>query len=197
MSQRTVARRYATALYEEADRTDVVDAVDDDVELIRESLEASDDLMRFFESPVIPDEKKEAVIDSLFKERFDDLTHRFLKLLVKKDREAIVAAMAEQYQALRDEHRNIVEAHVRIPRPIGDDEKDALIRALEQTTGKNVRLKVEEDPDLIGGLVVRIGDRVYDGSVRNKLDNLRDRFQQGRIGSNVASVNGNAASESA
>lgn len=197
MSQSTVARRYATALYEEADRTDVVDAVDADVEMIRESLEASDDLMRFFESPVIPDEKKGNVIDALFEDRVEALTHRFLKLLVKKDRESLVASVVKQYQDLRDEHRNIVEARVRIARPMGDDEKDALIKALEQTTGKNVRLKVEEDADLIGGLIVRIGDRVYDGSVRNKLENLRDRFQQGRIGSDAPSVNGNAASESA
>jgi F-type H+-transporting ATPase subunit delta len=197
MSQSTVARRYATALYEEADRTDVVEAVDADVELIRNSLEASDDLMRFFESPVIPDEKKGAVIDTLFEDRVDALTHRFLKLLVKKDREGMVAAVAEQYQALRDEQRNIVEAHVRTAQPMGDDEKDELTTALEQTTGKNVRLKVEEDADLIGGLVVRIGDRVYDGSVRNKLENLRDRFRQGRIGTDTPPVNGNAASESA
>ena len=89
MSQRTVARRYATALYEEADATGVLEDVDDDVHMLRESLESNDELARFFKSPVIPQGKKETIIQELLADRTVGLTVRFLRLLVHKDRETM------------------------------------------------------------------------------------------------------------
>jgi len=182
MSQRTVARRYATALYEEADRLGVVDSIDADIALLRSSLADSDELHRFFQNPVISDEKKQNVIDALFADRTHELTVRFLKLLVSKDREDMVSPMAKQYQALRDEQRGIVEARVKAAYDLSDDDRSALRSALKKTTGKDVRLEVDVDSSLIGGVVVRIGDRVFDGSVRNKLESLRERFRTSRIG---------------
>jgi F-type H+-transporting ATPase subunit delta len=182
MSQRTVARRYATALYEEADRIGSVDDVDADVALLRTSLDDSDELHRFFQNPVVSDTKKSNVIEALFGDRTHELTVRFLKLLVKKDREEMVSAIADQYQALRDEQLGIVEATVKAAYDLSDDDREHLKTALKKTTGKDVRLNVERDESLIGGVVVRIGDRVFDGSVRNKLETLRERFRTSRVG---------------
>ncbi|PEN13555.1 F0F1 ATP synthase subunit delta [Longibacter salinarum] len=182
MSQRTVARRYATALYEEADRLGIVDAIDGDVALLRASLDDSHELHRFFQNPVISDEKKGNVIDALLADRTHELTVRFLKLLVRKDREGMISPMTNQYRALRDEQRGVVEAHVKAAYDLSDDDREALKNALKATTGKKIRLVVDVDESLIGGVVVRIGDRVFDGSVRNKLENLRERFRTGRVG---------------
>lgn len=181
MSQRTVARRYATALYEEANATGVLDAVDEDVGLLRDSLQTNHPLSRFFENPVIPKEKKEAVLQSLLGDRVDELTLRFLRLLVRKDRETMTSAVLDQYQALRDEQRGIVDAHVRVARPLSDEDREALLDALEAQTGHSVRLHVKEEPDLLGGVVIRIGDQVFDGSVRNKLSALRDRLRKSAL----------------
>ena len=182
MSQRTVARRYANALYEEADATGVLDAVDADVTLLRDSLQgAAHPLARFFENPVIPKEKKEAVLKSLLSDRVTELTLRFLRLLVQKDRETITAAVLDQYQALRDEQRGIVDAHVRVARPLSDDDREAILDTLETQTGQSVRLHVKEEPALLGGVVIRIGDQVFDGSVRNKLSALRDRLRDSAL----------------
>lgn len=178
MSQRTVARRYATALYEEADQTGVLEAVDEDVLMLRRSLEENRKLSRFFESPVIPQEKKETIIQSLLGDRVEALVINFLQLLVQKDRETMTEAILDHYQSLRDEHRGIVDATVRVARPLADEDQEDLSAALEEWTGKSVRMEVEEAPDLIGGLVVRIGDRVYDASVRNQLVELRDRLHE-------------------
>lgn len=197
MSQRTVARRYATALYEEANATGVLDAVDEDVAMLRESLGTNDPLSRFFKSPVIPHEKKDAVLQSLLGDRVEGLTLRFLRLLVHKDRETMTKAMLDQYQALRDEQRGIVDAHVRVARPLNDEDRSALVDALEAETGQSVRLHVKEEPDLLGGVVIRIGDQVYDGSVRNKLSALRDRLHESTLSMDAASVGGDGAASSA
>jgi len=181
MSQRTVARRYATALYEEADASGVLDAVDDDVRMLRESLSSTDELARFFKSPVIPAEKKDAVVQSLLGDRVHELLVRFLRLLIQKDREKMTEPILDAYQSLRDEQRGIVDAHVTTARPLTDDNREAVVEALEARTGKTIRLHVDEDPDLVGGIVIRIGDRVFDGSVRNKLSALHDRLRQSSL----------------
>lgn len=190
MSQSTVARRYANALYEEAQASGGLEEVDEDVLMLRESLETNDELARFFESPVIPQEKKDSIIQTLLGDRVDDLLVRFLRLLVRKDRETMTEAVLDAYQSLRDEQRGIVDAHVTVARPLSDADRTAVADTLEAQTGKTVRLHVKEDPDLIGGLIIRIGDRVFDGSVRNKLSNLRDRLRDSSL---ALDANGQAA----
>lgn len=192
MSQRTVARRYASALYQEADHNGVVDDVDEDVELLRTSLDDNRELSRFFESPVIPNDKKEAVIQSLLSDKVAALTLNFLRLLVRKDREAMVAAILEQYHDLRDEQRGIVDVHARVAKSLSEDDREALTDTLETKTGKSVRLHVHEEPDLIGGIIIRIGDHVFDGSVRNKLSSLRERMHETRLSASNGS-NGQTA----
>lgn len=181
MSQRTVTRRYATALYEEADRVGALEAVDDDVLMLRRSIESNRDLSRFFESPVIPQEKKDTILQELLGDRVETLTVQFLRLLVRKDREALTKEILDEYQSLRDEQRGIVDATVTVARSLADEDRDALVEALEEKTGKEVRLHLDENPDLIGGVVIRIGDRVFDGSVRNQLNVLRDRLREARL----------------
>jgi len=181
MSQSTVARRYATALYEEADDSGVLEDVDDDVLMLREILESTDELSRFFKSPVIPNEKKESVIQTLLDDRVDELLVRFLRLLVHKDRETMTKEVLDAYQALRDEQRGIIDAHVAVAHPIADEDREALVETLEEQTGKTVRLHLRETPDLVGGVVIRIGDHVFDASVRNQLSNLHDRLRESTL----------------
>lgn len=181
MSQRTVAQRYANALYEEAEEAGILEAVDEDVLMLRRSLESNDQLSRFFENPVISQEKKDDIVQSLLGERVEALTLNFLRLLVEKDRETMTKAILDRYQTLRDEHRNIETARVQVAQPLSDDLRETLIEALEAKTGKSIRLHVEENPELLGGLVIRIGDQVFDGSVRNQLTNLRDRLRESAL----------------
>lgn len=181
MSQRTVTRRYAAALYEEADATGVLGAVDEDVRMLRESLDSNRPLARVFESPVIPQDKKETILHELLADRVEDLTMRFLHLLIRKDRETLTKTILDQYQVLRDEQRGIVDADVTVARPLTDEERAPLVKALEEKTGKEIRLHVHVEPDLIGGLVIRIGDRVFDASVRSQLSALHDRLRDATL----------------
>jgi F-type H+-transporting ATPase subunit delta len=186
MSHRTVARRYAGALYEEAEATGVLEPVDDDVLMLRETLNSNGELARFFKSPVISQEKKDTVVRELLSDRVEDLTLRFLRLLIQKDRETLTKPILDEYQSLRDEQRGIVDADVTVARSLADEDREALTEALEEKTGKTVRLHVEEDADLIGGLIIRLGDHVFDASVRNKLTNLHDRLRESSLALNTA-----------
>lgn len=174
-----VARRYARALYEEAERQSKTDVVDKDVEFIRASLSGSRELSGFFESPVISREKKESIVRTLFGGQISALTIRFLTLLIEKQRESILSDVLAAYQEMRDEHLDVVEARVRVAEEMGESEQKNLSGALAQMTGKKIRLKVVQDKDLIGGVVIRIGDTVYDGSVQHQLERLRHRMEVG------------------
>ena len=173
-----VARRYAQALYQEAAASGVTDQVDADVQILGDTMTGSRELKRLFESPVVSRAKKEAVLNRLFEGRIGDLTTRFIALLVAKEREALVPAVVEAYRALRDEREGVVEAEVRSAQPLSSDEADRIKAGLEARAGQTVRMHLKVQPDLIGGLVVRLGDVVYDRSVRHQLDLLREQLGQ-------------------
>ena len=173
-----VARRYALALYEEAEAKGQVDTVDSDVETLHSALDGSRDLEAVFSSPVISREKKEAILGRLFQGKVSDLTTRFVGLMVSKQREELLPETVRAYAALRDERLNIVEATVRSAQPLAHDEADRLRQRLESQTGKTVRMHMQVDPALIGGLVVRVGDVVYDRSVSHQLKTLRGQLME-------------------
>ena len=170
------ARRYALALTQEAARTGQADAVDADVVFLGETLDGSRELRLFFRSPVVSRDKKENVLRSLFAERVSPLTMRFLHLLVSKQREALIPAVVAAVRALRDTASGTVEARVRTAKPLTDAETATLQQTLEARSKSPVRMDVRVQPELIGGLVVRIGDVVYDRSVRHQLDVLREQL---------------------
>ena len=173
-----VARRYAQALTEEAQSGGSLDAVDADVALIRATLDGSRDLRLALTSPVVSHDKKKAVLHGLFSGRVSDLTLRFLDLLVSKQRDGEIPAVLDAYRQLRDERLNTVEARVRTAKPLGPDQRDQLQAALEARAAATVRMRIDVDPSLIGGLVVRLGDVVYDQSVKHQLDTLRDSLAE-------------------
>ncbi len=176
MSQ-TVARRYARALHKDAESKEAVTQVDDDMEMIQASLEGSAELRRFFDDPMIPSDKKTRVLDALFEKRIHAATLTFLQLLVKKGRDNILPAIVAAYKTLRNQQQGIVEAQVRAALPLNEAEKKRIISRIESMTGKNVKLDTEIDASILGGLIIRVGDMVYDGSLNHQLETLKDRLE--------------------
>lgn len=179
MSDITVARRYAQALLEEAEREASLERVDADMEMIQASMEGSRELVRFFESPVIPRSRKEVIVRELFGTHVHGLTLRFLLLLIEKEREDVFPAIVRAYRAQRDRQLGITEARARVAQPLTAVEEQKLVRALERMTGRRVRLAVQQDPSILGGAIVRVGDTVYDGSIRHQLESLREQLEHG------------------
>jgi F-type H+-transporting ATPase subunit delta len=183
MSQ-TIARRYARALYEMADSKRVVDRIDGDVEMILASLSGSPELYRFFADPVLSAEKKRRVIAALFGPRIHEVMASFLALLVDKRREPLFPDVARSYRDLRDAQTNVVRAEARVALPLPAAEMQRLQTALERLTGRSVRLNTRVDPTIVGGVVVRVGDTVYDRSVANQLARLRNQMEQRTLSTN-------------
>lgn len=150
-----------------------------DVELISDSLENTRELRDFFKSPIISREKKGVIVSELFRDRLDPLTLRFLKLLIEKRRETIFSDVVASYRDMRDNELGIVRAEARVAARLSEADREHLVDALERLTGKSVRLDIEENSDLMGGVVIRVGDTVYDGSVRHQLEKLHEQMETG------------------
>jgi F-type H+-transporting ATPase subunit delta len=181
MSDLTVARRYAQALHQETATAGSMEATDQDVAQIRAALVDSPELTRFFGSPVISRQKKKSVVDALFADRIGPLPLRMIHLLVEKRREAEVSAVMAAYQAIRDDEEGIAEVSVRSARSLSDEDQKAIASSLEKRLSKRIRLSVSSDESLIGGVVVQVGDTVYDGSVSNRLASLRERMMESAL----------------
>jgi F-type H+-transporting ATPase subunit delta len=179
MSQGTIARRYALALYNEALRQNAVSEVDADMVALQTSLNDSRELGLFFKSPVVNRDKKQAILKRLFTGNVSATTLNFMLLCVNKGRDSMIPEMLQGYQTLRDGHLGMVAAHVKMAYQPSEEEKAALQAKLESMTGKKVRMSIEQDETLIGGAVVRVGDTMYDGSVRRQLSVLKDRLTHG------------------
>lgn len=179
MSDITVARRYAQALCQQAEQSGRLSRVDDDMAMIQASLDAAPALTRLFASPVVSPEKKKNVVAALFTGKVDPLTLSFLEMLVSKGREGLFPAVVQRYTALRDDQMGLVEAQARTAHPLGEAEEKQVVQALEKLTGKRIRLKTETDTSLLGGILLRVGDTVYDGTLRNRLATLHERLLHG------------------
>lgn len=179
MSNRAVARRYASALHAEADSADLIDRVDMDVELLRDATGTSRDLRMFLVSPIVSEEKKETVIRRLFSEHVSGLVLKFLLFVLRKGREPLLTDILDAYRSRRLEAQGIEEGTARVAVSMSEAEVENLLESISKTVGREVRLDVKEDPELIGGVLIKIGDRVYDGSLKRKLAVLRHQLQGG------------------
>ena len=176
MRQTAITRRYAGALFEAAKSEDAVDRVESDLGLIAFSLENAPRLREVMVHPLIPAARKKEIAAEVFDGRVQEVTLHFLDLVIDKRREGILEEVEPEYVRLANEFRNVVPVRVTSAVPLTADEQSGLRKKLEKLTGKMVELQLAEDPELIGGLVVQIGDTVIDGSVRGYLASLREKL---------------------
>jgi F-type H+-transporting ATPase subunit delta len=171
-----VARRYAGALFNAAQKMSRVDAVQKDLDQLVVLWDTTPALARSLESPLIPADKKHAVIDQVFGKDMDALTCSFLHLLIAKRREDILRTVEEEFQLLSDEDRGLIRAAATVAAPLTEADRAALVDGLRSRTGKQIELDVRVDPVILGGVVVRMQDSVIDGSVRGALERLREQM---------------------
>jgi len=184
MSDAIIARRYAQALRDAAAERGVKEAADADMAMIRTSMADSRELRRFFASPIISRDKKAAIVRTLFADRISEVTLRFMLMMVDKHRENIFSEVSDAYAKIRDREMGIENVSARIARPMPGEEERTLRESIETLIGKRVRLTTTLDASLVGGVIVRIGDTLYDGSISNQLKSLRERMEFGRRATN-------------
>lgn len=181
MRRTAVARRYAQALFQVAVGREAVDEIEADLQAVLGLLREVEDFKRVWEHVLIRPSAKEAIIERVFADRISPPTLNFLKLLCEKRRERHLAGIYEEFRRLANDARGIAEATVEAAMPLSDSLLTSLQEALRKATGKEVRIRTRVRRELLGGIVVRIGDRVIDGSVKGRLNRLRDRMAKSGV----------------
>lgn len=173
-----LAGRYAHALFELATDQKAVDAVSADLTSLRKALDTSADLARLVRSPVFSAADQEKALNAILAQMgANTLTTKFVLLLARKRRLGALTGIIKAYESLVAKARGETEAEVASARPLSDSEVAALKTALKSQLGKEPRLSTKIDPTLLGGLVVKVGSRMIDSSIRTKLDGLRSAMK--------------------
>lgn len=183
MTNVRVARRYAESLMKSAEESKKIDRIAADIELLDRLTKESHEFHLFLKNPVINREKKRSVFVELFGKKLSSMTNDFLQLITQKGREDLLPDIIQQFFVLRDERLGIVNVTIKAAVELSNDQQEKIKRRFEGVTHKTVRLAFSLDKQVLGGFIARVGDTVYDGSVKRQLEMLRERFAQG-VGSN-------------
>jgi len=169
-----IANRYAGSLFELALQSKSVAKVEEDLGRFADLLAGSEDLTRMIKSPVFSaDEQYKAVAAIADKAKITGLVGNFLRVVARNRRLFAVPAMIKAFRDIAAEQRDEVAADVVSAHPLSGPQKSELATALKGVTGKNVVISAVVDPSLLGGLVVKIGSRQIDTSLKTKLNSLK------------------------
>ncbi len=169
-----VARRYARALYMIGVEENRLDALTREVRALGDVVRASSELASLLSSPVVPHGVRRAVMTDILARMSPSPTARNVTLMLTDRRKgALLPEVADALTALADERAGKVQAEVTSAVALTEAQVQKLRASLEKLTGKTVAVKAKVDPTLLGGVVTRIGDKVYDGSLRTRLEQIR------------------------
>jgi len=181
MLQRNIASRYAKALFSLANDKGNLESVETEFPRIAAMLRGNEDLYNFVTHPAIAAAEKTKVVRGLFEGKVNETLFDFLCLVVDKRREAYIPLMCDVFIELLLEHRNRQEAEVETPYELPEAITKALSAKLQEITGKTIIVKQVIEPSLLGGIRVRLGDRVVDGSIVHRLDRMKETLQSVRV----------------
>ena len=179
MNKSSVARRYASALFNLLDEQHVP-IVCDSLNAFAQALEASQSFKHAIASPVFTFEEKNSLLQDLSdRTGAPPVLKQFCEQLLKKNRGTLLPEIAEAFSDLADEKKGLQHIWVASAKDLSSAEQQQLETDLSQKLNRAVKVKVEVDPDLIAGLQIRIGSRVFDNTIRGKLANMRTRLAKG------------------
>jgi F-type H+-transporting ATPase subunit delta len=169
-----MAGRYATALYDLALEQRALDSVKADLDRFDAMIEGSEDLNRLVRSPVFTaEEQKNALAAILEKAEISGIAANFLRLVAQKRRLFAVREMVRAFRVFVARHKGETRAEVTVAEPLSENHLNALKAALKSTTKKEVALDIRVDPTILGGLIVKLGSRMVDASLKTKLNSIK------------------------
>lgn len=180
MADVRVARRYAAALFNVVVREKILDMAEQDLSNLVGIWGEHSQIDETMAHPRIPTPVKERILRQLLGDQVRPIILNFLIFLLHKQRIDLLLPIQREFQRLADEHRNLVRAYVTTAVPLPPDQAEQLRQHLTRQTGQNVALVPRVDPRLIGGVVVRVGDKLWDGSIQGYLGELRQRLAGSR-----------------
>jgi F-type H+-transporting ATPase subunit delta len=160
---------YANTLFELAGENQAIDAVKEDLETVAGIIKGENDLVKFLTSPYFSRQCKEQLVMTALSPRISELTMHFLMVLIKHNRVGLLPEIIFRYGQLWDAGRGCYPVNVTVSRPLEQGEAEKLTADMEAALGGAVRLELAVNPDILGGAVIRCGDKVIDNSLRHRL----------------------------
>ncbi|NLM96861.1 MAG: F0F1 ATP synthase subunit delta [Halanaerobiaceae bacterium] len=176
MRQNEIAKKYSLALFELGKEENKLTEFREQLEIITNTIEENTDLKKMLFHPLITPEDKKKILQELFSSAVSDEILNFLKILLEKRREKYIRAILNDFTALMNKENGILEVEVISAVELSAELKDKLEQKLINLSGYKIILKERVSPDIIGGLILKIGDQVIDGSIRHDLELLMDRI---------------------
>lgn len=180
MREESVARRYAAAFFESARKSESVQDAQADMMTVAQTLINSPKLVASLRQPLVTEASKKNALRQALGNNVRPHTLNFLSLLVDKRRINLLSEITREFTQLVRISNNIALAEAVTAIPLSESETEELRQSLETRTGKKIELKTSVDNSIMGGVLIRIGDTIYDGSVRGKLERLREQLLSAR-----------------
>jgi F-type H+-transporting ATPase subunit delta len=189
MGPTIIARNYAETLLELADRhggESTVDEYGEALETVADLLHSEPRVRQFLTTPSLDAATKQQALRAALEKRVPELFLRFALVVVEKRRQGLFGVIAEEYRSLVDERRGRMRANVRLSHEPDDALRREIVDSLERRFGRSIIAEFVVDPNLIGGVIIRVGDQILDGSFRRRVSTLRRRLSEVRLPQPVA-----------
>ncbi|GAA5040429.1 ATP synthase subunit delta [Marivirga lumbricoides] len=173
MSEFRIASRYAKSLLDLSVERNTLDETKNDMDLFLKVSEQNRDFVLLLKNPIVKSAKKSAIIKEIFSGKVSDLSLAFFDIIAKKGRESYLLDITQAFQTLYNKYKGIMKAEVTTTFPLTDNLRDEVKRLVNEITGKTIDLKENIDKSIIGGFLLKVGDRQIDDTVSAKLSALR------------------------
>lgn len=177
MAESKVSKRYAKSLLDFAIEKKIESGIFKDINFVLSTIQSNKKLSLFFKSPIINTDKKDAALQSLFGNHVDKVLLTFFKIITRKNREYYIEDIAQAYIDLYKIYNHQQTAFLTTAIAADDEIRNQMLRLIKRSTDDEIELKEIIDPEIIGGFILRWGDRQVDTSVTKKLHSLRQDFK--------------------
>ncbi len=176
-----ISKRYARAFFEIAEADKKLEQYYHELRQFSSIIDGNKDLGGFLANPIFEQESKKKVLEQIIgKLSLSPMTINFLKLLIDKKRIDVLADIESCYRQMMDETLKKLRVNVKTAFPLSTDMLQYITSGLEKMTGKQIEVTVESDQNLLGGIVIGVGDTLYDGSIKSQLNNMRNLLGEAR-----------------
>ena len=172
-----VGNRYASALFEAGMDLDKIQIFNKELEFLKEVFEGEEKLLQILHHPKIKKSEKRDLIDSIFKERISQEMMNFIYILIDKRREDHILEIVEEYKNLYNKHENIINVVAITAVPMEDKAKNKLITVLKDKLKKTIELTNKIDTGVMGGVLLKVEDKLIDGTVKGQLESIGKAIQ--------------------
>ncbi|MBM7561301.1 F0F1 ATP synthase subunit delta [Fusibacter tunisiensis] len=173
-----VSSRYSSAIFEYALEENRLEQIQKEFDALANALIENPDYFQLLITPEISVDEKKALVKKTFGDTFSNEMMNFIQIVIDKKRTSELLDVKKEFDKLVDAHNNLIHATVESVVPLTEDQIESLRKNLEKITGKNIQVTLEIKPELLGGMTVKMGDHIIDGSVKYKLEGMLNGLTQ-------------------